>query len=95
MQESRPKRQRSCISCGKVSDKVSLYRIVRTKDGSVAFDATGRVAGRGAYVCSTACLEAALAGKKLQRALKTNVGKDDAELIVADIAAATDAASKR
>ena len=95
MQESRPKRQRSCISCGKVGDKVSLYRIVRTKDGHAAFDATGRVAGRGAYVCSPACLTAALAGKKLQRALKANVEKNDAELIVAEITAAADSASKR
>ncbi len=94
MQESRPKRQRSCIACGKVSDKVSLHRIVRAKDGRVTFDATGRVAGRGAYVCSSACLEVALAGKKLQRALRANVEKDDAERIAADIAAA-DAALKR
>lgn len=95
MQEPRPKRQRSCISCGKVSDKVSLYRVVRTKDGAVAFDATGRVAGRGAYVCSPACLQTALAGKKLQRALKANVEKDDAKLIAEQIAATADAASKR
>ena len=44
------KRERTCISCGAKSDKLTLMRIVRRADGSVEFDPTGRIPGRGAYV---------------------------------------------
>lgn len=82
------KRVRSCIGCGKQADKMQLYRIVRTPDGTVCFDATGRSAGRGAYVCSVACLDAAWKARKLGRALKTNVTDDDAQRIAIEIASA-------
>lgn len=85
MQEQRPKRQRSCISCGSKSDKVSLYRIVRSSDGSISFDAGGRMPGRGAYVCSSECLHEAVSGRKLQRSLKMNVSVEDAERVAADV----------
>lgn len=89
------KRQRSCIACGAQAGKASLLRIVRTPEGSVAFDATGRAPGRGAYVCSAECFAAACKRKKLDRALKATLGSDDYEQIAADIAAhARDARGK-
>lgn len=87
MTEAREKRVRTCVGCGSKSDKVELMRIMRTPDG-VAFDATGRGAGRGAYVCSSACLEQAFATRKLQRALKCGIDKEAAEGIVEQVAAA-------
>lgn len=74
------------MGCGQRSDKVTLMRIMRTPEGAVAFDATGRKAGRGAYVCSLECFEKALAGRKLQRALKCGIEKEDAEGISRAIA---------
>lgn len=79
------KRVRTCIGCGARSGKTDLHRIVRTKDGSVAFDETGRAAGRGAYVCSLACFEEAARARKVQRALRVNVGKDEIERIAAEM----------
>ena len=38
------KKQRRCVACGASADKRSLHRIVRSKDGHVAFDPTGRAA---------------------------------------------------
>ena len=67
------------------SDKVDLLRIVRTGDG-VAFDATGRVPGRGAYVCSAKCLSDAFASRKLQRALRCGIERSDVDQVVADMA---------
>lgn len=82
------KGQRSCIACGRQDGKAHLLRIVRTPDGSVAFDSTGRAPGRGAYVCSPECLAAACKKKKLDRALKTTLGSDDLERIAVDVASA-------
>ncbi len=81
------KKQRRCVSCGLSADKGRLYRIVRTKDGQVSFDATGRAAGRGAYVCSEACFEAARAARKLDRALKASLSADDYERVAQAFAA--------
>ena len=88
------KRQRSCIVCGAQADKNGLLRIVRTPEGAVAFDATGRAPGRGAYVCSAECFAAACKRNKLDRALKATLGSDDYDRIAADIAAHADDARK-
>jgi len=54
-----------------------LQRIVRTPNGEVIADGTGRAAGRGAYVCRTeACLDKAIAKGALSRALKTPLPPD-------------------
>ncbi|CVH76238.1 RNase P modulator RnpM [Rubneribacter badeniensis] len=82
------KRQRSCIACGRQADKVALLRIVRDPSGAVAFDATGRAPGRGAYVCSEECFAAACKRKKLDRALRTTLEGDVYERIAAEVAAA-------
>lgn len=80
----KPRRRRTCIACGRQDDKVQLRRIVRLADGSVRFDATGRMPGRGAYVCSAACLEAAR-GRRLSRALRTQVSEDDYAQIAGEL----------
>ena len=67
------------------SDKVDLLRIVRV-DGGVRFDGTGRVPGRGAYVCSAKCLEGAFASRKLQRALRCGIERSDMDQVMADMA---------
>ena len=79
------KRQRSCIACGAQADKTGLLRIVRTPEGAVAFDATGRAPGRGAYVCSAECLSALRKGR-LERALKTKLDQQEYGRIEADSA---------
>lgn len=79
---------RSCVGCKAQAGKASLLRIVRLADGSIAYDSTGRVPGRGAYVCSVECYENALKSKKLQRALKATIQEEDARRIADEIAAA-------
>ena len=70
-------RKRSCIACGKDDGKSNLIRFVRGADGSVNYDETGKVPGRGAYVCSQDCLEKALKTKKLDRALRASLDESD------------------
>lgn len=61
---------RTCIGCRTAQPKKAMLRIVRTPEGEVLPDPTGKKSGRGAYICcSQQCLEAALSGKKLERAL--------------------------
>src|SRR6478735_7944116 len=53
--------QRMCIACREHDVKRGLYRIVRTPEGAVEPDPTGRRNGRGAYLCGrAACWERAL-----------------------------------
>lgn len=60
---------RRCVGCGEGKPKKELLRIVRTSEGEVSLDATGRKAGRGAYIChNPACLAKAQKKKSLQRA---------------------------
>ena len=85
MAEAAEKRVRTCIGCGARSDKKALYRIVRMQDGSVSYDETGRKAGRGAYVCSLGCFDEAVRARKVQRALRTNVEKEEIERVAASL----------
>ncbi|MZQ75165.1 MAG: DUF448 domain-containing protein [Peptoclostridium sp.] len=64
---------RKCVSCQERSDKKTLLRIVRTKEGEVFLDHTGKANGRGAYICSLACLEDAIKRKSLSRALNVEI----------------------
>ena len=65
---------RKCIGCGEMSGKKTLVRIVRSKDGEIAVDVTGKKSGRGAYICrEPECFEQVRRQKKLERALKCQI----------------------
>lgn len=81
-------RQRTCVVCRGVSAKNSLLRVVRTPEGEVAYDPTGRMNGRGAYLCSVACLEKAMKTKRLDSALRTKLTEDDCERIAQQLRSA-------
>lgn len=74
-------RQRTCIVCRETSAKGQLLRVVRTPEGTAAFDPTGRMNGRGAYLCSVACLDKAMKTKRLDSALRTKLTEEDCERI--------------
>ena len=74
-------RQRTCIVCRESNTKSNLLRVVRTPEGAVVFDSTGRMNGRGAYVCSVACLDKAIKTKRLDSALRTKLTEEDCERI--------------
>ncbi len=66
--------QRTCVACRTVKAKQELTRLVRVSDGSVAVDAGGRKAGRGAYLCqSRGCWEVGLRGSQLEHVLRTTL----------------------
>lgn len=74
--------QRTCIACRAEQGKRSLVRIVRTPEGRVAVDETGRANGRGAYLHpSRACWVKALKGATIKNALKVSPAPDDIEAL--------------
>lgn len=65
---------RTCVGCRIAGGKMALIRVVRTSTGEVVIDPTGKLPGRGAYVCPLPeCLHQAIKGKRLARALRTQV----------------------
>ncbi|MDD2430301.1 MAG: YlxR family protein [Firmicutes bacterium] len=69
--------ERSCIGCRGKFPKRELIRIVRTPEGEVKIDPTGKQNGRGAYICSKLeCLEKAFKGDKLAKALNAEVSEE-------------------
>jgi uncharacterized protein len=65
---------RMCVGCREMKPKKELLRAVRSPEGEVSLDPTGKRAGRGAYVCFNAeCLKKALKQRQLDRALDAHL----------------------
>jgi predicted RNA-binding protein YlxR (DUF448 family) len=76
---------RTCIGCGTSEDKRDVVRFVRTPDGTVEVDPTGKANGRGAYVHATLeCFEMAIRKRRITSALRANVSEDDIGRLRAD-----------
>ncbi|MDD3243356.1 MAG: YlxR family protein [Eubacteriales bacterium] len=69
---------RMCMGCRTRRPKRELVRVVRTPEGAVVLDPTGKKSGRGTYVCADnpACLEKAVKSKALERALEAPVSQE-------------------
>ena len=75
--------QRTCVGCRQVQGKRDMVRIVRTPEGRVELDATGKCSGRGAYVHRTPeCWLLALQQRRLELALKTTLSDEDRAALV-------------
>lgn len=74
MQRPRKIPQRQCVGCREMKDKRVLLRIVRTPEGEILLDSTGKKSGRGAYVCpDPECLKKARRSKALERTFDTAI----------------------
>ena len=73
---------RTCVGCRQIKPKRDMMRIVRTPEGQVEIDPTGKKSGRGAYLClKRSCWEIALQKKRLDHALKTRLTLEEEEMI--------------
>lgn len=62
---------RRCTGCGEHFPKKELIRVLRTPEGEIVLDATGKRSGRGAYICKrTECLKKARRAKRLESSLE-------------------------
>ena len=65
---------RKCLGCDEMIGKKGLLRIVRSKEGEISLDLTGKKNGRGAYICrSSDCFRRAKKKKSLERSLKCQI----------------------
>ena len=65
---------RQCTGCREMKNKKEMLRVLKTAEGEILLDATGRKNGRGAYICrSEECLEKAMKNRGLERSLKTQI----------------------
>lgn len=68
---------RRCAGCGQSRPKKELIRVIRTPEGAISVDSTGRKNGRGVYLCpNRECLRKAHRSKGLERSLKTAVPRE-------------------
>lgn len=68
---------RKCIGCGEMKSKKELIRIIRTPEGEIVLDKTGRQNGRGAYICDDAeCFKKARKNKGLERSFKQSINAE-------------------
>lgn len=78
--------QRTCIACRQVAGKRNLLRLVRTEKG-VEIDATGKLAGRGAYLHPYQnCWQAVLRGGRIEQALRTRLNEENRQALLAFMA---------
>ena len=72
MQKKIPQRQ--CMGCRERKAKKELIRVVRGTDGVVSLDFSGKLNGRGAYICpNPECLKKAIKAKSLERSLEVPI----------------------
>ena len=65
---------RMCVGCGEMKDKRDLTRIVKSKEGEISLDPTGKKAGRGAYICPSAeCLKKARKSRRIEKSFATKI----------------------
>ena len=83
----RKKPLRTWLGCRTAKEKSELNRIVRTPEGEVVLDLTGRKNGRGAYICRDAeCLRKAVKTKALSRALGAEIPEEISVKLMEEIA---------
>ena len=81
---------RMCVRCREMKPKKELVRVVRSPEGDVSLDPTGKKPGRGAYVCQSGdCLARAIRQKQLERQLEARLSDETAEALKAMLSAFT------
>ena len=69
--------QRRCVGCGEHFPKGELVRVLRTPEGEVTLDLTGKKSGRGAYICKkSACLQKARKSRRIESSLECSIPEE-------------------
>lgn len=69
--------KRMCVGCGEMFDKRELIRVVKSPEGEISIDLTGKKNGRGAYICNNPeCLKKAKKRKSLERAFSVKISDE-------------------
>jgi predicted RNA-binding protein YlxR (DUF448 family) len=86
---------RMCLGCNEMKPKRELIRVVHQKDGTILLDATGKQAGRGAYICPRlACLKAARKARRLEKSFSCRISEEIYDALEAAMQSAEAASQK-
>ena len=78
--------QRQCMGCRERKEKREMIRVVRTTEGEVRLDFSGKLNGRGAYICpNPECLQKARKSKALERSLEVPIPETVYERLAAEM----------
>ena len=79
---------RKCLGCDEMLGKKGLFRVVKTKEGEISIDETGKKNGRGAYICrDMECFLKAQKKHSLERSLKCSISEEIYEKLRQEIEA--------
>jgi predicted RNA-binding protein YlxR (DUF448 family) len=68
---------RKCLGCNEMKPKKELIRAVKSPEGEISLDLTGKKSGRGAYICpDRSCFDKARKGRRLEKALETKIPEE-------------------
>ncbi len=71
------KPQRTCMGCNSKKDKSELIRIVKNNKNEITVDKTGKLEGRGAYICNNMeCLEKAIKSRRIEKAIEAKISDE-------------------
>ena len=71
------KPQRTCMGCNSKKDKNELIRIVKNNKNEITVDKTGKLEGRGAYICNNMeCLEKAIKSRRIEKAIEAKISDE-------------------
>ena len=69
--------QRQCLGCNEKRPKKELLRVVRTPEGEISLDFTGKMSGRGAYIChDIKCLKKARKSRRIDKNLDCEIPEE-------------------
>ena len=78
--------ERRCTGCGEHFPKNTLVRILRTPEGEIVLDTTGKRSGRGAYICKNAdCLKKARRSRRIEQSLEASISPEIYEKLEVEI----------
>lgn len=81
--------ERRCTGCGESFPKKDLIRVVRSPEGEVSLDFTGKKSGRGAYICpKSACFKKARKQGRIARSLEVEISEEIYEALEREVALA-------
>jgi predicted RNA-binding protein YlxR (DUF448 family) len=84
MNKKQPLRQ--CTGCGETKPKKELIRIVKSPDGVISLDRSGKANGRGAYICPCSdCYKKAVKGRRLEKAFSMQIPENISLQIIKEI----------
>lgn len=77
---------RMCLGCGEMKPKKELIRVVRSPEGDISLDFTGKKSGRGAYICrSKGCFEKARKGRRFEKSFSCRIEETIYEVMLGEL----------